>query len=181
MSWEEKKQTDSEETKEIEEIIEEVKEKDILQDKEEEEHTRALIQEKEEREKEEGLYEELQMEEKEEEQQIEEEEEKKEEPTTVVPEKPPEEEEKKVEEIVYKLIDVDLWRTKMHKEEWGIRLDAQRAQKDRQWTKDMDLLGQIKIDNEPYGFLGIRERLWKSQDPLERRFVMKIFSPSGYW
>lgn len=103
---------------------------------------------------------------------------------TVAPVKaaPPVEEKKKKEErISYSHIDVDLWRTKMHKEEWGIRLDAQRAQKDRQWTRDMDAIGTVKVDGEDYGLLAIRENLWKGKDPLERRFVMKLFSPSGYW
>lgn len=103
---------------------------------------------------------------------------------TVAPVKaaPPAEEKKKKEErISYSHIDVDLWRTKMHKEEWGIRLDAQRAQKDRQWTRDMDAIGTVKVDGKDYGLLAIREGLWKGKDPLERRFVMKLFSPSGYW
>ncbi len=94
---------------------------------------------------------------------------------------PAEDEKKKKEQISYSHIVVDLWRTKMHKEEWGIRLDAQRAQKDRQWTRDMDLIGLVKINGEEYGNLAMREKLWKGKDPLERRFVMKMFSPSGYW
>ena len=88
---------------------------------------------------------------------------------------------KKEPRVVYSHIDVDLWRTKMHKQEWGIRLDAQRAQKDRQWTRDMDQLGTVTVDGEDYGILAIREGAWKEKDPLERRFVMKMFSPSGYW
>ncbi len=88
---------------------------------------------------------------------------------------------KKEERVVYAHFDVDLWRTKMHREEWGIRLDAQRAQKDRQWTRDMDMIGEIKKDGETYGFLGLREKLWKAKDPLTRRFVMKMFSKGGYW
>ena len=98
-----------------------------------------------------------------------------------VAEEKPVVEEKKEDKIIYSHIDVDLWKTKLHKEEWGIRLDAQRAQKDRQWTRDMDMIGEIKVDKEPFGNLAIREQIWKHQDQLERRFVMKVFSPSGYW
>ncbi len=102
--------------------------------------------------------------------------------TAKIPEDKKDEKKKKKEErVVYSHIDVDLWRTKMHREEWGIRLDAQRAQKDRQWTRDMDMIGEIKKDGETYGFLGQREKLWKNKDPLERRFVMKMFSKGGYW
>ena len=105
-----------------------------------------------------------------------------EEPVTPVKAAPPVEEKKKKEErVVYLHIDVDLWRTKMHRDEWGIRKDAQRAQKDRQWTRDMDQIGTVKVAGEDYGLLAIRENLWKKEDPLERRFVMKLFSPSGYW
>ena len=99
----------------------------------------------------------------------------------VTEEKLVDEEKKKEEKIVYSHIDVDLWKTKLHKEEWGIRLDAQRAQKDRQWTRDMDMIGEIKVDKELFGNLAIREQIWKHPDQLERRFVMKVFSPSGYW
>ncbi len=103
-------------------------------------------------------------------------------PTPAPVAKPVDEKKKKKEpRVVYTHIDVDLWRTKLHKEEWGIRKDAQRAQKDRQWTRDMDQLGTVKIDGEDYGLLAIREKSWKEKDPLERRFVMKMFSPSGYW
>lgn len=96
---------------------------------------------------------------------------------------PPAEPEKKKKEksVVHSRIDVDLWRTKMHRDEWGIRKDAQRAQKDRQWTRDMDQLGTVKVNGEDYGILAIREKAWKDKDPLEKRFVMKMFSPSGYW
>ena len=87
----------------------------------------------------------------------------------------------KKETVVHSKIEVDLWRTKMHRKEWGIRLDAQRTMKDRQWSRDMDMIGKVKRDGEEYGSLGLREKRWKAQDHLARRFVMKLFSPSGYW
>lgn len=108
-------------------------------------------------------------------------EEKPEEKAASPPEESKEKKKKKEKRVVYSRIDVDLWRTKMHRQEWGIRLDAQRAQKDRQWTRDMDQLGTVKIDGEDYGILAIRENAWKEKDHLEKRFVMKLFSPSGYW
>lgn len=82
---------------------------------------------------------------------------------------------------VYSTIVVDLWRTKLHKEEWGIKLDAQRAQKDRQWTKDMDQIGTVNKDGDKYGIIAIREQLWEQEDPLARRFIIKMFTPSNYW
>jgi hypothetical protein len=156
----------------IEDQREEIEEEEEIQEQEEEIHTQARMQ----IEEEEAIQEEFEEEYKED--RAEEE---------ITPKKPEEtlpaedEKKKKEEEIVYSHIVVDLWRTKMHKEEWGIRLDAQRAQKDRQWTRDMDLIGEVKINKEDYGNLAIREQIWKETDPLERRFVMKMFSPSGYW
>ncbi|MHA1259780.1 MAG: hypothetical protein ACTSRO_09125, partial [Candidatus Heimdallarchaeaceae archaeon] len=75
-----------------------------------------------------------------------------------------EEKEKKKKKISYATFKVDLWRTKLHIQEWGIRLDAQRAQKDRQWTRDMDMLGIVEKDGETYGGLAIREGIWKIKD-----------------
>lgn len=145
-----------------------------LDEKEEEVHTQARMQIEEEEEIQEEFEEEYK-----EDRAVEEEKE-------ITPKKPDEtllseDDKEKKERIVYSHIVVDLWRTKMHRQEWGIRLDAQRAQKDRQWTRDMDLIGQVKINDENYGNLAIREAIWKEEDPLERRFVMKMFSPSGYW
>ena len=75
------------------------------------------------------------------------------------------EEKKKEKRVVYSHIVVDLWRTKMHKEEWGIRLDAQRAQKDRQWTRDMDQIGKVIKDGDDYGILALRENYGKKKIP----------------
>ncbi len=178
---EEKEQSSYEEIDEMDDVQSEI--------------SKRVEEEEEIREREDGLdkdmFVEKEKEEEEEEemktQRVEEEKEEVSEVTTEEPEvaaKIPEEkkdEKKKEERVVYTHIDVDLWRTKMHREEWGIRLDAQRAQKDRQWTRDMDMIGEIKKDGETYGFFGLREKLWKNKDPLERRFVMKMFSKGGYW
>ncbi|MHA1866165.1 MAG: hypothetical protein ACTSVB_11565 [Candidatus Heimdallarchaeaceae archaeon] len=90
-------------------------------------------------------------------------------------------EEKKLRKTVYKKIIVDLRGTKFHTDEWGIKLDQQRQSKSRQWTKDMDTIGDVKINNKAWGKLGIREEKWKKVDPLKKRFVMKLFTNSFYW
>jgi len=82
---------------------------------------------------------------------------------------------------VYSVIEVDLWSTKLHRQEIGIKRDAERAQKSRQWTKDMDQIGEIKKDGEKYGIVAIREKLWKTNDIYKKRFVIKTFTPSEYW
>ncbi|NPD88391.1 MAG: hypothetical protein HGN29_06690 [Asgard group archaeon] len=167
---EEKSSFQSELLDAIEDQREEIEEEEV----EEEVHTQAKMQ----IEEEEEIQEEFEEEYKEDRA---EEEEKEITPKKLDETLPTEDEKKKEEQIVYSHIVVDLWRTKMHRQEWGIRLDAQRAQKDRQWTRDMDLIGLVKINDKDYGHLALREKIWKETDPLERRFVMKMFSPSGYW
>jgi len=175
--YEEEKKEESQFTSELQDTIEEQRE-EIEEEEEEEIVKQEPIYEKEPEPEPEPEPEEVKNEPEPEP----EPEEVKEEPVAPVKAAPPAEEKKKKEErISYSHIDVDLWRTKMHIEEWGIRLDAQRAQKDRQWTRDMDAIGTVKVDGKDYGLLAIREGLWKGKDPLERRFVMKLFSPSGYW
>ncbi len=88
---------------------------------------------------------------------------------------------KKGKRMIYKKIIVDMRATKLHKDEWGIKLDQQRKSKSRQWTSDMDLIGDFKIDGKDWGKLGIREKTWKTVDPLKRRFIMKLFTNSFYW
>ncbi|MHA1465340.1 MAG: hypothetical protein ACTSQ2_09640 [Candidatus Heimdallarchaeaceae archaeon] len=178
---EEKEQSSYDET--VKEAIEEV---DAMTDVESE-SAQQFIEEKEIRERENKLEEDIFAQKEKEEKEITPQrvEKKKEEVSEVLAEKPEdkkdEKKKKKEERVVYAHIDVDLWRTKLHREEWGIRLDAQKTTKDRQWTRDMDTIGEVKKDGETYGFLAQREGLWKSKDPLERRFVMKLFSPNFYW
>ncbi|MHA1667336.1 MAG: hypothetical protein ACTSUR_01660 [Candidatus Heimdallarchaeaceae archaeon] len=158
----------------------EMKEEEKVEEKETLEEIQAQIKEqhKEEEEREKKLEEELQIKEEEREKEEVEEEEKMAKKESI---QEKEEKEKKKKKISYATFKVDLWRTKLHIQEWGIRLDAQRAQKDRQWTRDMDMLGIVEKDGETYGGLAIREGIWKIKDHLEKRFVMKLFTKSGYW
>jgi hypothetical protein len=191
---EEKEQNNYEEIDDMDdvqsEISKRVEEEEEIREREDKLDKDMFVQEEKEKEEEEEMETQKEEEEKEEMETQKEEEEKEEisevtakepEVTAKEPVDKKDEKKKKEERVVYAHFDVDLWRTKMHREEWGIRLDAQRAQKDRQWTRDMDMIGEIKKDGENYGFLGQREKLWKAKDPLERRFVMKMFSKGGYW
>lgn len=183
---EEKEQNSYEEIDEMDdvqsEISKRVEEEEEIREREDKLDKDMFVQEKKVKEEEEEMATQIEEEEKEEISEVIAEEPEEPEATAKIPEEKKDDKKKKKEErVVYTHIDVDLWRTKMHREEWGIRLDAQRAQKDRQWTRDMDMIGEIKKDGETYGFLGQREKLWKSKDPLARRFVMKMFSKGGYW
>ena len=78
-------------------------------------------------------------------------------------------------------LTVDLRATGLHKDELGIHKIELKAQKDRQWTKDSDIIGTVERDGEPFGRLVLRESIWKTEDPLKRRLVLKLFTMSDYW
>ncbi len=76
---------------------------------------------------------------------------------------------------------VDLWLTDLNTVEIGILKQTQHRAKSRQFTKDMDVIGQIKEDGERKGILAYREGLWKSDNPMQRRLVIKLFSEKMNW
>jgi hypothetical protein len=97
----------------------------------------------------------------------------------------PQEEAKPKTEIERK-ISVDLWRTKLHDEIVGIKQKEEHMAKSRQFTRDLELIGEVfekkKGENETIGFVGYRKGLWDDEkDKLERRLVIKLFSKSMYY
>ncbi len=76
---------------------------------------------------------------------------------------------------------VDLWATDFHDVEIGILPKTQHRAKSRQFTKDMDIIGQIKEDGERTGLIAYREGLWQDKEGMNRRLVIKTFSPSMSW
>ncbi len=76
---------------------------------------------------------------------------------------------------------VDLWLTDLNTVEIGILKQTQHRAKSRQFTKDMDVIGQIKEDGERTGIIAYREGLWKNKDPMQRRLVLKLFSEKMNW
>ncbi|TFF88231.1 MAG: hypothetical protein EU549_03410 [Promethearchaeota archaeon] len=97
----------------------------------------------------------------------------------------------------YKKIAVDFWATDLHGEEIGIRQQDQHRAKSRQFSKDMEIYGGIKEDEEKSGFIGWRKEAWKSgidEEPEEEegvilgpstatigRLVIKAFSDKSNW
>lgn len=84
----------------------------------------------------------------------------------------------KIQDRRYK---VDLWLTDLNSVEIGILKQTQHRAKSRQFTKDMDVIGQIKEDGQRTGIVAYREGLWKSEDPMQRRLVIKLFSEKMNW
>ncbi len=76
---------------------------------------------------------------------------------------------------------VDLWLTDLNTVEIGILKQTQHRAKSRQFTKDMDVIGQIKEDGQRKGIIAYREGLWKSKDTMQRRLVIKLFSEKMNW
>ncbi|MFX1517086.1 MAG: hypothetical protein ACFFC6_12360 [Promethearchaeota archaeon] len=97
----------------------------------------------------------------------------------------PQEEAKSIPEMERK-ISVDLWRTRLHDEIVGIKQKEEHMAKSRQFTRDLELFGEVfekkKGEDETIGFIGYRKGLWDDEkDKLERRLVIKLFSKSMYY
>jgi len=76
---------------------------------------------------------------------------------------------------------VDLWLTDLNTVEIGILKQTQHRAKSRQFSKDMDVIGQIKEEGERTGIIAYREGLWKHKDKMQRRLVIKLFSEKMNW
>ena len=99
-----------------------------------------------------------------------------------------EKKEKKKEEKWKKItrlrIEVDFWKTGLHGKKIGIRQKEQQMAKSRQFSKDMNIYGEVKIDGETEGHIGFRTNEWETED-IEKgelaRLVIRYFSESDRW
>lgn len=90
-----------------------------------------------------------------------------------------------IKKIKRKII-VDLWRTKLHGEIVGIKQKEEHMAKSRQFTRDLELFGEVKEikkgEEETVGYIGYRKGLWdEEKEKLQRRLVIKLFSKSMYY
>ncbi len=76
---------------------------------------------------------------------------------------------------------VDLWLTDLNTVEIGILKQTQHRAKSRQFSKDMDVIGQIREDGQRTGIVAYRKGLWKNDDPMQKRLVIKLFSEKMNW
>lgn len=81
----------------------------------------------------------------------------------------------------FQAFEVSMWVTKLHDVEIGIYQHSRHEAKSRQFTKDMDLFGEIKSNGERIGLLGYRKELWQSHQGMDKRLVIKLFSPNMNW
>jgi hypothetical protein len=76
---------------------------------------------------------------------------------------------------------VNMWWTNLHDVEIGFFVRARHRAKSREFTQDADVLGEILEGGERKGLITYREALWKSENPGEKRLVLKLFTPSMNW
>lgn len=75
---------------------------------------------------------------------------------------------------------VDLWKTGAHGVEVGLKKEEELRSKSRQFTKDMDIIGEVKRNGEENGYVAFRESPWKVENP-NKYLVIKYFSKSINW
>lgn len=81
----------------------------------------------------------------------------------------------------YRRFKVDLWATSVNDVEIGIMRQTQHRAKTSQFTKDMDVIGQVRDqDNKRTGILAYRYGLW-NKEGAQKRLVIKLFSDKMYW
>lgn len=76
---------------------------------------------------------------------------------------------------------VDLWATDFNDVELGILRDTQRQAESRQFTKDMNVIGQVLENGERTHLIGWREGLWDENEGVQKRLVLKLFTDSMNW
>ncbi len=76
---------------------------------------------------------------------------------------------------------LDVWITNLNDIEFGFYKKSRNKAKSRQFTADMDVIGEITENGERTGVLGYREELWKNKTGMDKRLVFKLFSDSLTW
>lgn len=81
----------------------------------------------------------------------------------------------------YREFTINLWLTDLNSVEIGIYKHSRHMAKSRQFTKDMDVIGEVIEGGERVGLLAYRKGIWKKNSGMERRLVIKLFSASMNW
>lgn len=76
---------------------------------------------------------------------------------------------------------VDLWATDLNDVEFGLFRHTKHRAKSEQFTKDMDVIGDVKRDGQRTGVLAYRSDLWRKTEGAKRRLVLKLFSSTMNW
>ncbi len=76
---------------------------------------------------------------------------------------------------------VDLWVTDLNTTEVGLFRHSRYKAKSRQFTSDMDIFAEVIENGERVGLLGYRSELWEGKTGMDKRLVMKLFTPAMNW
>lgn len=75
----------------------------------------------------------------------------------------------------------DIWITNLNSVEFGVYKHARNRAKSRQFTKDMDVFGEIIEEGQRTGLIAYRKDLWKEKEGTDKRLVVKLFSDNLNW
>ena len=76
---------------------------------------------------------------------------------------------------------VEVWLTNFNSIEFGFWKKDRNKAKSRQFTSDMDILGEVIENGERSGLIGYREELWKKSTGMDKRLVFKLFGEKLNW
>lgn len=76
---------------------------------------------------------------------------------------------------------VDVWITNLNSVEFGIFKHSRNRAKSRQFTLDMDVFAEVIENGERTGLIAYREDLWKKQQGMDRRLVLRLFGEKLNW
>jgi hypothetical protein len=76
---------------------------------------------------------------------------------------------------------IDVWVTNFNSVEFGLYQNTKNKAKSRQFTSDMDIIGEITENGERTGLLGYREDLWGKNTGMDKRLVFKLFGEKLNW
>lgn len=85
------------------------------------------------------------------------------------------------EKAKLKRFKVDLWATDLNTTEIGLMKRTQHEAASHHFTKDMEIIGQVKEGGERTGLIAYRKGLWKDGEGMKKRLVMKLFSETLNW
>ena len=76
---------------------------------------------------------------------------------------------------------INLWATDFNDVEIGIMPGTKARAKSRQFTKDMDVIGEVLENGKRTGIVAFREGAWHDRKGMEKRLVIKLFTASMNW
>jgi hypothetical protein len=86
------------------------------------------------------------------------------------------EEPKAPKQIVYKKLNVNFWRTRLHDEEIGIHQQLKYQAKTRWFSKNFDIEGVIEEDGEKKYIIAFNKEQWEEGPFEEKRVVCRYFT-----